>query len=203
MNIRRVFLPSTFLFFMTFNPGAFAGCADDDDPTFEFDEAEMDAKLNEVLEEGTLRFESMGATYQLELNIERTAAEVAASTTPSMFASTAYACGTKERMFAQSAAACATFLETRMPVSGSLSVFKVEDEVVSPIAQDIPVQGDFLVSGSRLDSWWFLLEFEGGEVHLQESIHDEATGLAVNYFDAENLGDSRVDIMGPQGGYGP
>lgn len=176
----------TFAFAFVINPAFVAGCISNEDDE-ERAQAErvktaMLAKLDAFNGTGAWEVQQDGETYELlvELTQSSKASTEQSASGNARFMSVAHACGSTT--FYKSASACKTVY--LMPVEGTLMVRRLGAEAET-IVEDVPVRGR-LMEGS------FSLSF--GENALSFEDNGGAGGALLIQFEAEDLGDEKVDF---------
>ena len=184
---RKLFVTLSFAFAFVINPAYVAGCgAEEDEPAF--GEAEMLELLDEANGMDATVFSEGAAEYEIELALTQTEGDDTVSSRGSLFASSAYACGS--RSFMQSASACDTY--TALIIEGTLTVRRVDGDEPVVVVEDLPVEGE--INAGRVNSLahsTLNLQFEGGYASW---LTEDAEHFALTSFNAQDLGEDVVSI---------
>lgn len=186
--LRKLCVALSFGVAFVINPAYVAGCGSPEEEQPDFGEAEMLALLEELTAAEPTELEDGDAQYEIELDLAEAEGEDVVSSARPLFASSAYACGS--RTFMKSAAACST--QTEIALEGTLSVRRVDGDEPVVIAQDVAVEGRMMASGKTLRFVSIDLEFEGGTARWTTS---NGMDFALDAFLAQGLGDQAVDIL--------
>jgi hypothetical protein len=183
---RKLVVAVAFAVAFVINPGYFAGCIGDSEPNF--GEPEMLDALAGANAMGPWRFEQDGARYEAELVLTQQQGDDSESAgRGSPLSTRALACSS--RTFMQSAAACVT--ASIMPLDGTLTLRRVDQEPATELASDLALEGELAVYGLELGNAYIHLEHGFISIDLRAA---DGRRFELMEFHATNVGTTFANI---------